>query len=136
MATKTEGKKNAERKAPIACCPRDGAPLVSTMAFSKAEFYCLDCGSHLGFLDPRRGDPEDAGLVTRMEAYEAEWKDNAGGKLLTAGGYHRDCDKCWKEPRTDGGTPSGMLEPHTQHATPEEWEAHEEALTWLKQRVR
>lgn len=37
---------------PMACCPRDGEPLVSTLEFYKTEFYCVVCERKFGFLDP------------------------------------------------------------------------------------
>jgi hypothetical protein len=107
----------------MAICPRDGAPLISTLAFRKAEFYCLDCGGHFGFLSPDAAEdtPE---LRARYEALKSEWDEHAGSKLLADGGWYEDCERC--EP---GG------EPHTAHAAAEELAAHEAALTWLRERA-
>ena len=37
---------------PMACCPKDGEPLISTFRYPGAEFVCMICGSLLGFLAP------------------------------------------------------------------------------------
>lgn len=37
---------------PMAVCPRDGDPLVMTMEFSGAEFFCVTCEGKFGFLAP------------------------------------------------------------------------------------
>ena len=42
--------------APMACCPYDGAPLMSTFERPKKEFHCMICGRWLEFLQPTRGD--------------------------------------------------------------------------------
>lgn len=42
-----------KKPAPMACCPRDGEPLISTMRWRKAEFACMVCGGLFGFLSPR-----------------------------------------------------------------------------------
>lgn len=38
---------------PMAGCQRDSEPLVSTMEFRGAEFYCQVCGATYGFLSPK-----------------------------------------------------------------------------------
>lgn len=89
----------------IACCPRDGAPLISTMAFRKAEFYCLDCGGRIGFMSPRGKDETEENLAV-MNAYQKEWDDNVDGKLIIEG----------------------------RSGTDEEQAAHDRAMAWLEQR--
>lgn len=37
---------------PMACCPEDGEPLISTFRYPGAEFVCMVCGNRLGFLSP------------------------------------------------------------------------------------
>jgi uncharacterized Zn finger protein (UPF0148 family) len=59
------GRPVAER--PYACCPRDGEPLVSTLEFYKAEFYCVVCGTKYGFLAPVGKAP-----TSELEARHAE----------------------------------------------------------------
>lgn len=111
----------------VACCPRceGDVPLVSTIAFTKAEFYCLDCGGTFGFLDPRKAQNPGPELDARMAAYEAEWAENAGRKLLTIHSWHTDCEAC-----KVGG------EYHHSHATEAEHQADAEARAWLTARVR
>lgn len=38
---------------PMACCPRDGEPLIMTFEFMGAEFICGVCNTKFGFLSPR-----------------------------------------------------------------------------------
>jgi hypothetical protein len=61
---------------PIACCPSCEAPLVSTILFAGAEFYCLDCARGCSFVAPIEGDPDDAELAAKLERYEAEWNEH------------------------------------------------------------
>jgi hypothetical protein len=74
------------KERPMACCPRceEATPLVSTMAFRYFEFYCLECGGHFGFLEPRPVDvtPELTALEQRLHA---EWDEHAGAKLTIEG---------------------------------------------------
>lgn len=37
---------------PMACCPRDGEPLISTIRWRGAEFFCMICRQKFGFLSP------------------------------------------------------------------------------------
>lgn len=99
-----------------------GEPLISTMAFSKYEFYCLCCGRHYGFFDPLPGTPTPE-LEIRMEELQAEWDEIA--PALIGGGQMLDgCGQC------RGG------EPHLRHATDAERRAYEEALELLKTRAQ
>ena len=107
----------------MAMCPRCDVPLISTMAFSGSEFYCLDCGAHLGFLSPR-GREATPELNARYEALKAEWDEHAGAKLILSGGWYEACPDC----RVGG-------EPHSAHTTDAEREAHQKALEWLRERV-
>lgn len=106
----------------VACCPRDGAPLISTMLFPEAEFYCLDCGGRFDFLQPR-GKPETPELLEDMRARETEWNEHVQPRLRVVRAWLADCDQC---------KPGG--EYHEAHATGEERAAHERALTWLRER--
>jgi hypothetical protein len=38
---------------PMATCPADGEPLISTLRFPKAEFVCMACRMTYGFLSPK-----------------------------------------------------------------------------------
>lgn len=105
------------------CCVCPNSPLVSTFHFPKKEFYCLDCGRKYEFFGPKAAEstPE---IIELSEQYTAEWSDNTVG-LITPRGRHLDtCEKC------KGG------ESHDQHATEEEWAAHEKATGWMRQRVK
>lgn len=44
------------KEPPMACCPEDGEPLISTFRYAGAEFVCMVCGSLLGFLSPTPKD--------------------------------------------------------------------------------
>lgn len=107
----------------MACCPRCRVPVVPTFAFRGAEFYCLDCGAKLGWLEPlaRTVTPE---LQTDYDERLAEWREHAGNHLITTGMWHKDCDRC------DDGRGSQ----HHEHATGDEWEAHGRALKWIASR--
>jgi hypothetical protein len=41
---------------PMATCPHDGEPLVSTLEFRGAEFICVVCDRRYGFLSPTPAD--------------------------------------------------------------------------------
>lgn len=88
------GRKRDGRPRPIACCPRcsEPTPLIGTIAFYRAEFYCLDCGARVGFLSPRVGEPTPE-LQAKLAAYEAEWEEHAGAKLYPEGHEPDDEDK-------------------------------------------
>lgn len=102
-------------------CP--DTPLISTFHWPGAEFYCLDCGAHLGWLEPC-GAAETPELLARLRALEAEWKENAGPKLLTQGAWLRGCPRCDAERDYN----------HAGHATVEEHAAHEAAVAWIAKR--
>lgn len=106
----------------IAMCPSCNVPLVSTMAWPRAEFYCLDCGRHLGFMSPV-GAEETPELLEDMESRRVEFEENAGSKLV-GDFWLEDCDEC------DPGRSSY----HSAHATAEDWEEHEQAIEWLEER--
>lgn len=60
------------KEPPMACCPKDGEPLISTLKYRGAEFVCMVCGSLLGFLSPTPKDvtPE---LTERYEFLQQEF---------------------------------------------------------------
>lgn len=60
----------SRREPPMAVCPRDGEPLISTLRYPGAEFVCMVCGDRLGFLSPRAAVSE-AKLEARYEHLQA-----------------------------------------------------------------
>lgn len=60
------------KEAPMATCPRDGEPLISTFKYPGAEFVCMVCGGKLGFLapTPKKETPE---LTKRYEELKARF---------------------------------------------------------------
>lgn len=108
----------------MAMCPECDTPLISTLVFKGAEFYCLDCGGAFGFLAPRGAEctPE---VEAQYQERKAEWDEHAGRKLLAMSGWHRDCEQC--EPRR---------EYHIVHATDEERKADKHAREWLVERAK
>lgn len=109
----------------VAMCRRCAVPLVCTMAFSKYEFYCLDCGAKLGWLEPDSAD-ETPELLADMEERKEEWSENAGRKLLVHGAWHKDCEQC----RLGDGSATHIL-----HATEDEIAADAAARTWITARL-
>jgi hypothetical protein len=70
------GARKYKDKPPIALCPNCEAPLIGTIVFPGAEFYCLDCGAHCSFVAPIEGDPFDEGLTAKLKEFEAEWEEH------------------------------------------------------------
>lgn len=69
------GRQREGKPAPMACCPRDNEPLISTFERPGAEFLCMVCGGWFGFLAPVPGDAEQlqaryAELLARFDAGE------------------------------------------------------------------
>lgn len=107
----------------IACCPHDGAPLIATFVWAKAEFYCLDCGRRYGWLSPTPGD--GPALEAKLAEYQAEWDEHAGPHLrLIDSARFQDCPKCQEG------------QDHMEHLTDQERVADGEARAWLRKRVR
>lgn len=57
---------------PMACCPKDGEPLISTLKYPGAEFVCMVCAGLFGFLSPtpKTETPE---LTARYNELKAAW---------------------------------------------------------------
>lgn len=107
----------------IAMCRRCQEPLVSTMMFRKAEFYCVNCGATYGYLEPVPAT-ETPELLSRMDANRTEFENLAKGHIGD-GAYHMDdCETC----RT-------KHEPHLYHATPEELAEDQAARARLRDRA-
>ena len=107
----------------MAMCPTCAAPLISTCAFPKYEFYCLECGWLGGFLSPVPAMPTPE-LAARHAELMAEWGEHASNNLLTPRSWLSACEKC----------KSGE-EYHSDHATDEEREADRTAREWLAERA-
>lgn len=73
-------RKREGRAAPMACCPRcpEPTPLISTIHFAYAEFYCLECGGHFGFLSPR-AEEDTPELKAHYERLRSEWDEHTAG---------------------------------------------------------
>jgi hypothetical protein len=65
------GRKAAGKPAPMACCPRDGEPLIGTFERAGAEFLCMVCGGWFGFPSPEPGDAEK--LQARYDELKARF---------------------------------------------------------------
>ena len=61
-----------ETKGKIAGCTSCKAPLIATMKYPGAEFYCLECGNHLSYVSPTPLEPTPENNK-RLEKLEAEW---------------------------------------------------------------
>lgn len=63
--------------APMACCPRDGEPLVPTMEWAGAEFVCMHCRGLYGWLAPTARDATPdlkARQAEHQATYDAEYR--------------------------------------------------------------
>lgn len=109
---------------PVAVCPRCTSVVVSTMHFAGAEWYCLDCGAPIAYLDAVPATPTIE-RVAEMRTVEAEWMTNAGPRLLTPRSRRVDCHKC-----------ASRREDHDRHASRLEVELHEQAVEWMAARRR
>jgi hypothetical protein len=111
--------------AQLAVCPGCGAPLIPTMTFPGAEFYCLECGRKLGMFSPD-GVDETPERMARYEALKAEWDEHAEGKLLIPRSWKDGCPNCQL---------GNVQRFHVDHATDAERAAHEAAMEWLRERA-
>jgi hypothetical protein len=75
---------------PIATCPRDGEPLIATMEFDGAEFYCQKCGSKLGFLSPTPATWTEE-LQARHDQLRAQYEAERDSRDLER--YGESCDR-------------------------------------------
>lgn len=114
----------AQRPETLATCGYCGAPLIATFHWRGKEWVCIECGRLYEFFGTASKRTTDK-LWARYEALLAEWRENAGPKLLTPGARHEGCEKCWGHDSED----------HDRHATDGERAAHEEATAWLKARI-
>lgn len=67
---------------PMATCPKDDEPLISTLLYRGAEFVCQVCKTRYGFLAPKPATWTQE-LQDRHDelqaAFEAEWAVHDGG---------------------------------------------------------
>jgi uncharacterized protein (DUF983 family) len=105
-----------------AVCPHCGAPLIGTLAFAKYEWYCLECGRHYGYLEPKVG-ADTPGLAMRAESLQAEWDREIRGKLIPERGYLNNCQAC-----------AAHLDYHMDHASDTQLAAHQIAFLYLEGR--
>lgn len=105
-----------------ALCPACHVPLICTFAFPRFEFYCLDCGRHLDWLEPEPGNAveHEADYQARL----AEWMQHAGAALITPQSKLVGCERC-----SAGGW-------HAEHVTAAEILADQNARRWLITRQR
>lgn len=114
-------------EATIPLCPEHRAPLMLTMLFSGAEYYCLEGGCKFGMFGPQLHEPNTPELEEQHASFTAEWREVAP-KLLTGGVMKTDC--------RDKGGMCGQGEPHLYHCTQEERDQHHWALGYLSGRAR
>lgn len=107
-----------------AVCRHCNAPLISTLAFPRAEFYCLECGREYGFLGPARGD-DSPEMQARHDALRAEWDTLVAPFLMTPRSWRLGCDTCR----------GGFGPYHSEHLTDEERRGDEWARAWLRWRT-
>jgi len=92
------------------CC---GTPLVSTMIFSGAEFYCIKCASTYGIFGvPNRAEKTEA--LTKAYDKNRQLLYKIAANFIPHNCYINSCDKCENGPE---GRKHGY---HHQHATDEQ----------------
>lgn len=64
----------------VACCPRDGEPLVSTFERNGAEFTCVVCGRWYGWLAPV-GKPETPELMARHDELKTQYDQERAARM-------------------------------------------------------
>jgi hypothetical protein len=97
-----------------------GEPLVSTIVFRKFEFYCISCGRMYGYFEPQ-GVEETPERLDRLHSVETEWK-RLSMNLIGDGAHYKACAAC-------------LNEPHSRHATTDEWIADEASRKALEDRI-
>lgn len=100
------------------CC---GTPLVCTMMFSGAEWYCIKCQTFLPLFDAERID-WTPGLAQEQEENK-DWFYEVTADYMPLTAYRSGCENC--DPSTG--------EHHIDHATDEEKEKSKAAYTKLNE---
>ena len=100
-----------------ACC---GAPLIPTMKFSGAEYYCRTCRNIYGMMVC----PEEVEMTTEMQALfdaDVKWFRGASKDCIPRGARYGDCDQCQHN----------CDEPHSDHAATDALEKSRRAYAAL-----
>lgn len=106
-------------------CHRDGNPLISTLIFSQAEWFCMECRNAYGLMNVDR-EPWTEELQQKLDEQKAEFEE-LRKDCIPHGSYRRDCDQCMcrgefnNKPRT----------PHIEHASAEAKQASKVAYSKL-----
>ena len=87
-------------------CPCCDYPLISTLAFMGAEWFCMKCKWSGGIFSEKRGVPIPEDLEKAKADHELFKKHKP--HLWMGGGQKEDCDRCVGK------------EVHAWHLTPEE----------------
>ncbi len=102
------------------CC---GFPMINTMIWSCAEYFCAKCGANKGILDPDMVE-----LTPQLQAAKNHLQaafDNVAKDCIAIGMRKRNCPQCADQD-------------HLHHATPEERQKSKAAFDlvtsrqWLK----
>jgi hypothetical protein len=112
----------SRKEPPVALCRNDAQPLVSTMLWPRAEWLCLACGGHYGWLDPLKGEPTPE-LVALSEQRRDEWKSLSLGAFPRSPFGMRDCADCHGDMN------------HEAHASDEDRTASEAAWSRINARI-
>lgn len=75
---------DGQEKRPLACCPKDGNPLIFTFEKDGAEFHCMICGEWFGWLAPVPKSPT-SGLMSLHQRLQ-DWFDEGERGPVKAGG--------------------------------------------------
>ncbi len=73
-----------------------GTPMVPTMMFSGAEFYCISCGSTQGLFGSAPSTPETPELLEESKENQERFKKVAAD-CIPMGCMFPDCEKCKHE---------------------------------------
>lgn len=96
-----------KKKKQIAVCPGCGNPLIMTLHFARAEFFCMKCKATHGFLYEKYVN-ETPELKAKLKADTKEFNTFAND-LYLGGEKIKGCVKCEHD-----------NEPHLRHLTEEE----------------
>lgn len=100
-------------------CVNCGHALVQTFMFSKAEYYCPGCKDAFGLFDTERvtDTPE---LIAERDKLDKQFYNVDAIDCVARMSYRVNCPKC-----------HGYKEYHSQHITPEQWQASDAAYARL-----
>ena len=94
-----------------------GNPLISTMLFSGAEFFCCECKAMVGFINAERVDNPSEELIEKHRT-DLAWFREAARDYIPTGDRLSTCEKC----RNGEGD-------HIDHVTEEQLQKSREART-------